>query len=48
MKQAVLKVGAAHLDMVRKLEPALESAGRDAAMQEGPLLAFGSLLTLYR
>src|SRR5882762_4529134 len=44
MEQAVHKVGRVDLDMVGKLEPALESAAGDAAMQE--LRAFGLRLGL--
>ena len=35
MQQAVLKRCSGHLDVIGEVEPALEGAGRDAAMQEG-------------
>ena len=34
MQHAILMAGTGHLDMVGQLEPALEGAGGDAAMQE--------------
>ena len=46
MQQAVLQVGALHLDMVGELEAPLERASRDAAVQELTLLLLGLLLTL--
>src|SRR5690606_7977455 len=47
VKQAVLQVRARYLDMVGKLEPELESAGRDAAMEELAALVVVLTLTLY-
>src|SRR5690606_32997640 len=37
VEEPVLEVGALHLDMIGELEPALEAAGRDAAVQVAPL-----------
>ena len=44
MQQAVLEVGALHLDVVGELEAPLEGARGDAAVQELALLVLGLLL----